>query len=98
MGNIRLTKARIKYYREHWKIGVHLLFRTKRFGVNNEAWPIGPGDSMFGLSNWKIFWAIIRIKPIILNWKCMKFRSKCCHFLTDETYELVYGESKYEKD
>ncbi len=49
---------------------------------------------MFGWSNWKIFWSIIRIKPIILNWKCMKFRSKCCHFLTDETYELVYGETK----
>lgn len=97
MGNIRFSKTRLKYFRKNWKLGVHLLFRTKRFGVNNEAWPIGKGNSIFGWSNWKIFWSIIKIKPIIQNWKAMKFRAGACHFLSDESYEIVYDEKKNKK-
>ncbi len=88
-----MNLIRIKHFLKNWKLGVHLLFRTKHFGVNNKRW--AEWDSIFGWSNKKKFWAIITIKPIIHNWKAMKFRSGGgAHFLSDETYELIYNEKK----
>lgn len=83
---------RLKYFSKNWKIGVHLLFRTKHFGVNNEWWV--KWDSLFGWSNKKKIWGIITIRPIIDNWRAMKYRSGVCHFLSDETYRLIYNENK----
>ena len=84
---------RIKYILKHWKQGVHLVFRTKRVGVNNRWWC--DCDSIFGWSNWRIFFSIITIIPIIENIKQMKLRAGgMAHMMTDEEYELTYGESK----
>lgn len=83
---------RIKYFKSNWKVGFHLLFRTKRFGVNNKLWV--EWDSMFGWSHKKKIISILKIKPIIENYKMMKFRAGACHFLSDESYELIFGESK----
>ena len=74
---------RLKFFKEHWKEGVHLLFRTKRFGVNNK-WR-SDFDSIFGWSTEKIIWSIIKVRPIIENYRMMKFRATVCHFLTEET-------------
>ncbi len=76
-------------------MGVHLIFRTKRFGVNNKLWV--KWDSMFGWSHKKRIISILKIKPIIENYKMMKFRAGACHFLSDESYELVFGEKKNKK-
>lgn len=76
-------KFAISFCLTHWKEGVHLLLRTKRFGVNNNWW--SDFDSLFGIPKTKIFISIITIKPIIENYKMMKFRSAGCHFLSDDT-------------
>lgn len=86
---------RIKYFIENWKTGIHLLFRTKRFGVNNKWWV--EYDSTFGWSHRKKFWSIIKIKPIIYNWKAMRFRAGACHFMSDESYKLAFGKEKKDK-
>jgi len=83
---------RINFLYKNWKLGIHLLFRTKRFGVNNKWW--WHEDGIFGWSNWKIFYSIIKIKPIINNYKMMKFRAGACHFMHDEEYKLVFNEEK----
>lgn len=83
---------RLEFFLKHWKIGIHLLIRTKRFGVNNKWW--SNFDSMFGWSNKKKIWAILTIYLIIDNYKGMKFRAKACHFITDEKYKLTFGEDK----
>ncbi len=85
-----IKKERIKYIYKHWKIGFHLIFRTKRFGVNNGWW--STGDSMFGWSHWKRFWATVTIRPMIENYKLMKLRAgTMAHFLTDESYKLLFN-------
>lgn len=65
-----------------WKLGIHLIFRTKRFGVNNKWW--SNFDSIFGAS-------FIQRLRIVYNWKSMKFRAGKLHFLSDESYKLLFG-------
>lgn len=84
---MKFNKESIKYYKQNWKMFIHLLFRTKRFGVNNKWW--NNFDSIFGLSTIKIIWRIITIKPLITEWKMIKFRAVACHFLTDEEKKLI---------
>ncbi len=90
-----MIKRRIKYYLKHWKVGVHLMFRTKRFGVNNQWW--NNYDSMWGYSNIRKLFHILNIKQFIKNYKHMKLRAgTMCHFLTDEDYKDCFGEDKGE--
>ena len=65
----------IKFFYDHWKEGIHLLFKTKRFGVNNEWW--SSFDSMYGLSNIRKLGSILKVKPIIFNYRMMRLRSDC---------------------
>jgi len=85
---MKLNKKAIRYYHKNWKLFLHLLLRTKRFGVNNQWW--NDFDSIFGLSIWKIILRIITIRPLIIEWNKIKFRIIACHFLTDEKKELLY--------
>lgn len=66
---------------KNWKMGVHLLFRTKRLCVNNRWW--SDFDSPFGWPWWKKL-TLITIFPLLNNYICMWFRAKACHFMTDE--------------
>lgn len=78
---------KIKYFVRHWKLGIHLLLRTKRFGVNNEWW--SHFDSPFGHSFGKILWNVISIRGLMDNYRCMKFRAVACHFMSDEEKEIM---------
>lgn len=91
------TVKRIKYLAAHWRLGIHLLFRTRHFGVNNMR-RLSQFDSMFGVSKMQIFKDIICVKPIIDNWKRMKFRAKVAYFVSDEEYMLLFGEERYPKE
>jgi len=79
---------------KNWKLGFHLLFRTARFGVNNELY--ARHKSIFAWPWWKIVISCVLIRPIYENWKQMKFRAGACHFMTDEDYKLTYGKNKHE--
>lgn len=84
---------RFRYYFKNWKIGIHLIFRTRRFGVNNQRW--GTFDSMFGWSWRKRIKCILTVKPMIQNYKHMKLRAgTMCYFLTDEDYEDCFSISR----
>ena len=78
-------KKRLKYYYKHWKLGVHLLFRTYKFGVNNQWW--SSFESFFGLPLQRRF-------HLIKQYKGMKFRAGKLHFLSDESYKLAFGIEK----
>jgi len=88
-----MIHRRIKYFFKHWKIGIHLISHTKRFGVNNQWW--STFDSMFGWSNRKRIVNILKIRPMIENYKHMKLRAgTMCHFLTDKDYKNCFGRGK----
>lgn len=83
-----LGKPKLNYCLKNWKIGIHLLFRTKRFGVNNEWW--SKFDSIFGVSIGQILWDTVRIWPIIRNYKMMKFRVIKLHFMSTATRTILW--------
>lgn len=62
------------------------MFRTKRFGVNNKWWC--DFDSRFGISIGKRIRWLITIRPLIENYKMVRFRATACHFLCDEHKDL----------
>jgi hypothetical protein len=84
---MKINKKAIKYYKKNWKMFLHLLLRTKRFGVNNKWW--NEYDSIFGLPTSIIILRIITIKPLITEWTKIKFRVVACHFMTDKEKEIV---------
>ena len=88
--------TKIQYVKQNWKLGIHLIFRTKRFGVNNRWW--NDFDSMFGLSLYEIIFSVLKIRPLIDNYKLMKFRAENCHFLSDGSFELLFGHKKGERN
>ncbi len=77
--------ARIKYLSSNWKLGIHLLFRTYRFGVNNQWW--SPFDSMFGLSLYQRF----RPNQVQQSWQGIKFRCIACKFIDEDHSKLLFG-------
>ena len=83
---IKFKKETFLFIAENWKQMIFLMFRTKRFGINNKWW--SDFDSMFGISIWKRIWWIITIKPLIENYKKVRFRVTACHFLGDEHKDL----------
>ena len=73
---------------KHWKLGVHLLFRTKRFGINNQ-WT-SQFDSLFGVSGKQIMLDLVRVYPIIQNYRMMRFRTIECGFLPEEEARMLW--------
>lgn len=58
-------KKKINYMLENWKMIVHLLFKTKRFGVNNLLWSNQPS----------IFGSPLGITRTLKNYRMMKVRA-----------------------
>ncbi len=80
-------EVKFKYCLKNWKLGIHLLFRTKHFGVNNLKWSTFP--SIWGWSWHKILLGIITIKPIINNWKGIRFRMEI-GFIPKDEYNILF--------
>lgn len=79
--------VKLKFISRHWKMVVHFLLRTKRFGVNNEWW--FDGDSMWGKSFMGKIRHVMRIRPVFNEYKNMKFRATACYFMNDEQLEIM---------
>ena len=71
----------------NWKLIIHLLFRTYRFGVNNE-WR-SSFDSIFGLPIRKRF-------HLIQNIRMMKIRGFDLYFLAPSERKLWNRRKKHE--
>lgn len=84
---------KLLYFRQNWKLCLHLVLRTKHFGVNNQLWSTFP--SMWGWSWPKILWALT-IRPIISNYKQMKFRARI-GFVSKDTLTRLGWERKQNK-
>lgn len=84
---------RIEYIRDNWKQILHLFFRTKRFGVNNNWW--SDIKSVFGLPVWKQIVSVVLILPLIYNYYRIKSRIEFCHFIPDEEKKLFGFKSRH---
>lgn len=79
---------KLLYIKKNWKLIIHLLFRTKRFGVNNE-WRVN-FDSFFGVPVYRMMLDIITIVPILRNYRMMRYRAQL-GFISEETYKALFG-------
>lgn len=70
---IQMMRTRIAFARQYWRLSVHLIFKTKHFGVNNEWWSVHPAP--IGWSCAERVWGMLTIMPIWRNYQSMKVRS-----------------------
>lgn len=91
----KTKKRKIIYFLKHWKIGIHLVLQTKRFGVNNKWW--SKYDGIMGVSTLRILWNLIRIYPIIRNYKLMKFRAIKLGFLSIKECMILWPQDTIEE-
>ena len=83
-------RKKISYLRHHWKLGVHLIFKTKRFGVNNKWWV--PFDSLWGTGGpLEIILKTLLIVPLIKNYLALKKRmGYSVGFIPKKEYNLLF--------
>jgi hypothetical protein len=86
---INWNKNTIKFVKENWKLGIHIMFRTKHFGTNNKWWE----ESTFWYRPWyKTLWKVLRIRPFIEELKLMKMRmSPGFGFISKKQYAELFG-------
>jgi hypothetical protein len=84
---------RFRFFYSNWKFGVHLLFHTRHFGVNNEWW-CRSSDMLLGWPLWRIIFAIITIKPLVTNWRMMKYRAGAGYAMNNKEFHMAYGETR----
>lgn len=68
-------KYKLEYFFKNWRLCIHLLLKTRRFGVNGEWWSSFP-SFYFGNPLWKIIINILMIYPIIYNYRAMRYRAR----------------------
>jgi len=78
-----MTNKQLTFWLTHCKLLIHYLFRTKRFGFNNEWW--AKKDFFLGWDFKKQFWSTLKICPIYRNY---------WYAMTDENFKLAYGWTK----
>ena len=80
------------YFKKHWKLALHLIFKTKRFGVNNKWWETF--DSQWGLPAYKIIINAILIIPLVESYRAMKNRMDISiGFVPEEEFYKVFRAS-----
>jgi hypothetical protein len=80
----------IKYTLENWKLLIHILFSTYRFGVNNKWW--SDFDSIFGKPFYKR-----TPTQILQNYRGAKFRAVGCYFVDEPTAKKLFPWYYYKK-
>lgn len=65
--------VKTKYLLKNWKLIFHLLFLTKKFGVNNQWW--SHFDCFAGISHRERLKKILKIHPMINQYRWMKVRA-----------------------
>lgn len=68
-----VLSTRLSYGLKYWRLAIHLIFKTRHFGVNNQWWSRQP--SAIGWSAWQILWGLITIMPIVRNYQSLKVRA-----------------------
>jgi len=68
-----MLKTRLSYGLQYWRLAIHLIFKTKHFGVNNLWWSQQP--SAIGWHWYQIVWGTLTILPVLRNYQSLKVRS-----------------------
>ena len=69
-----VMKTRWLFFRQYWKLTVHLVCKTAHFGVNNQWWSWHP--SPIAWSCRQRLWGMLTIMPLVRNYQSMLVRSR----------------------
>ncbi len=81
-------RYKIRFYRHYWKLGVHLVFKTRHFGVNNHWWAREP--SVIAWPWWRRLLAMVTLIPLIQNYQSMKVRACIGWMPFDQCHRLGF--------
>ncbi|GAB6034398.1 hypothetical protein [Galenea microaerophila] len=87
-------KIRFAYGLKYWRLAIHLIFKTKHFGVNNRWWVQQP--SAIGWHWWQILWGILTIMPIWRNYQSLQVRS-CLGWMPQHECEQLGFDQRIKK-
>jgi len=83
---MRTIAKKIQWSRQYWRLAIHLVFKTRHFGVNNRWWVSAP--SLMGWHWGQRLWAMITIVPIWRNYQALKVRA-CLGWVTQQDCEQL---------
>ncbi len=69
-----MNKMTVQYAIKYWRLVIHLVFKTKHFGVNNLWWSKQP--SSIGWHWYQQLWGLLTVMPIVRNIQSLKVRSR----------------------
>lgn len=90
MNNMTNLRVKIAFMRQYWRLAVHLILKTKHFGVNNQWWSSHP--SPVGWSCGQRLWGIVTLLPILRNYQSMMVRSCLGWIPGDDADALGFSE------
>ena len=80
-----MTLKGLIFIGHHWKLIIHLLWHTKRFGVNNKSF--SDFDSILSTHN-------RGMRYTLQNYRAAKFRATACGFLTRDECKALGWKSE----
>lgn len=81
-----VQKKQLFFARYYWKLAIHLVFKTRYFGVNNQWWSAHP--SAIGWRCSQRLWAMLTVMPIVRNYQSLKVRS-CLGWIPGEDADAL---------
>jgi hypothetical protein len=92
---MNVWKVRFAFAQQYWKLAIHLIFKTQRFGVNNAWWSAHP--SSIGWTVSQRILGIVTIMPIVRNYQSMVVRSTLGWLPVDDCDQLGFYEASGQK-
>lgn len=89
-----MNQTQLKFGLKYWRLAIHLVLKTKHFGVNNLWWSKQP--SAIGWHLYQIVWGIVTIMPIIRNYQSLKVRS-CLGWIPQADCEALGFQKQIER-
>jgi hypothetical protein len=86
-----MNKIEIKFAKQYWRLAIHLIFKTKHFGVNNLWWASQP--SAIGWHWYQVVFSILTVMPIVRNYQSLKVRSLLGWISQEDCIKLGYSHS-----
>ena len=85
-----LLYKKICFALAHWRIGVHLVLRTRHFGVNNLWWE-GRFQSVLGKPLWKILLRMVLVYPLVRDYRFVRVRMTAMGMIHPDESAVLFG-------
>ncbi|GAU08419.1 hypothetical protein [Desulfoplanes formicivorans] len=85
-----IDDRKLRFALAHWRIGVHLVLRTRHFGVNNQWWE-GRFASVLGKPLWLVLLRMVMVYPLIRDYRFVRVRMTAMGMIHPDESEVLFG-------